>query len=86
VNIKYGSFINAIVNFLIIAFVLFVVIKAANKTTELRKKLEHQEDSARGAHHEDLPLLPHGDPHRRHPLPPLHLRAEGLKCKESAAA
>lgn len=42
-NIAYGSFINAIVNFLIIAFVLFVVIKAANKTTQLRQKLEHQE-------------------------------------------
>ena len=45
VSIKYGSFINAIVNFLIVAFVLFIVIKAANKTTELRKKLEHQQDA-----------------------------------------
>ncbi len=41
VNIKYGSFISAVVNFLIVAFVLFIVIKAANKTTELRKKFEH---------------------------------------------
>ncbi len=45
VSIKYGSFINAIVNFLIVALVLFIVIKAANKTTELRKKLEHQQDA-----------------------------------------
>ena len=45
VSIKYGSFINAVVNFLIVAFVLFIVIKAANKTTELRKKLEHQQDA-----------------------------------------
>ena len=45
VSIKYGSFINAIVNFLIVAFVLFIVIKAANKTTELRKKLEQQQDA-----------------------------------------
>ena len=45
VNIAYGSFINAVVNFLIIAFVLFVVIKAANKTTELRNKLQHHEEA-----------------------------------------
>jgi large conductance mechanosensitive channel len=29
-EVKYGSFIQAIVNFLIIAFVLFMIIKAAN--------------------------------------------------------
>ena len=35
VNIQYGAFIQAVVNFLIIAFFLFMVIKAMNST---RKK------------------------------------------------
>ncbi len=39
VNLAYGSFITAVLNFLIIAFTLFLVIKAANKATELRQKL-----------------------------------------------
>jgi len=40
VSLAYGSFITAVLNFVIIAFVLFVVVKAANKAAELRKKLE----------------------------------------------
>jgi large conductance mechanosensitive channel len=32
VNIQYGAFIQAVVNFLIIAFFLFIVIKAMNAT------------------------------------------------------
>lgn len=35
--IRYGSFIQAVVNFLIIAFALFVVIKALNKMNERAK-------------------------------------------------
>ena len=36
-GIRYGSFIQAVVNFLIIAFALFVVIKALNKMNERAK-------------------------------------------------
>lgn len=36
-SVKYGSFISALVNFLIVAFTLFLVIKYINK---LNKKLE----------------------------------------------
>ena len=32
VNIQYGAFIQAVINFLIIAFFLFIVIKAMNAT------------------------------------------------------
>ena len=39
VDIKYGEFIMAVVNFLIVAFALFVVIKAMNKAASLTKKL-----------------------------------------------
>jgi large conductance mechanosensitive channel len=38
--IAIGNFINAIINFLIVAFTMFVVIKAANTASSLRKKEE----------------------------------------------
>lgn len=38
VNIAYGAFLTAVVNFLIVAFTLFVVIKAVNKANNLHKK------------------------------------------------
>jgi large conductance mechanosensitive channel len=31
-GVKYGMFLSAIINFIIVAFVLFLVIKAVNKT------------------------------------------------------
>lgn len=31
---KYGSFINAVINFLIISFVIFLIVKAVNKFTK----------------------------------------------------
>lgn len=42
VNIKYGSFIMAIINFLIVALVLFAMIKAVNKAGGLAKKAEEE--------------------------------------------
>ncbi len=38
VNLAYGSFIMQVINFLIVAFVLFAVIKSINKVTSLGKK------------------------------------------------
>ncbi|MCR5627812.1 MAG: large conductance mechanosensitive channel protein MscL [Lachnospiraceae bacterium] len=40
--IPYGNFISAIVNFLILAFVLFLVVKALNKMKALTKKKEEE--------------------------------------------
>ena len=40
VSIGYGAFITAVLNFLIVSFTLFVVIKAANKAASLRKAPE----------------------------------------------
>lgn len=37
-TIRYGSFINAVIGFLIIAFSIFLVVKGINKMRELRKK------------------------------------------------
>lgn len=36
----YGSFITAVINFLIIAFVVFLLVKAVNKVKEATKKSE----------------------------------------------
>ena len=43
VSIKYGSFITAIINFLLMAIVLFFIIKAINATRTLGGKLKRGE-------------------------------------------
>ena len=40
--ITIGKFISAVINFFIIALVLFFIMKAANKATELTKKKEEE--------------------------------------------
>ena len=40
--ITIGNFISAVINFFIIALVLFFIMKAANKATELAKKKEEE--------------------------------------------
>ena len=39
IYIDWGAFINAIINFLIIAFVLFVIVKMLNQISEAREKM-----------------------------------------------
>ncbi|MBQ9334705.1 MAG: large conductance mechanosensitive channel protein MscL [Lachnospiraceae bacterium] len=38
VEIRWGAFITAIINFIIMAFVIFLIVKAINKAAELGKK------------------------------------------------
>lgn len=38
VSIKYGSFITAIINFIIMAFVIFLLVKGLNKISSFGKK------------------------------------------------
>ena len=38
IYIDWGAFINAIINFLIIAFVLFVIVKMINKLNDANKR------------------------------------------------
>lgn len=40
VDIRYGSFLTAIINFIIMAFVIFVIIKTLNKLASLGKHKE----------------------------------------------
>ena len=56
--ICYGNFIQALVNFLIIAFVIFMVVKAINKMHEkLDKKKEEAAPEEPAAPAEDIVLL-----------------------------
>ena len=41
-TLNYGDFITAVINFLIIALVLFLMLKAMNKLMNLRKKEEEE--------------------------------------------
>ena len=42
--IRYGSFLTLLVNFLIIAFVLFVIVQAAEKLQNMRSQADKEED------------------------------------------
>jgi large conductance mechanosensitive channel len=42
--VRYGSFLTLLVNFLIIAFVLFVIVQAAEKLQNLRSPAEKEAD------------------------------------------
>lgn len=45
-EIKYGAFVTAIINFLITAFVIFLLIKGINKLQNLRKPKEEPAEEA----------------------------------------
>jgi len=42
--IRYGSFLTLLVNFLIIAFVLFVIVQAAEKLQNMRSQADKEDD------------------------------------------
>ncbi len=45
--INYGSFLSSVINFLIMALVIFCIVKAVNKATALTEKLSnHNEEPA----------------------------------------
>ena len=41
-TLNYGGFITAIINFIIMAFVIFMLVKAINKVSDLGKKKEEE--------------------------------------------
>ena len=45
-KMNIGAFISAILNFIIIAFVIFLIVKSANKAKELAAKKEEEEEAA----------------------------------------
>ena len=44
--LTYGNFISAVINFAILAFVVFMIVKGLNKLTELGKKKEEEAAAA----------------------------------------
>ncbi len=50
IYIDWGSFINAIINFLIIAFVLFCIVKTLNAVADAQKKMVGEMDTQRVAY------------------------------------
>ena len=44
--LTYGNFISAVINFLILAFVVFMLVKGLNKLSELGKKKEEEVPAA----------------------------------------
>ena len=53
--IKYGDFITSVINFIIMAFVLFMLLKVFNKISTIGKKEKEEEEEAKKA--EDIALL-----------------------------
>lgn len=45
VELKYGAFITAVINFIIMAFVIFLLVKAINKLSAIGKKKEIAEEA-----------------------------------------
>ena len=54
VAINYGIFINSVIDFVIIAFAIFMVVKAMNKA---KKQFEEEQEAAPAAPPEDVVLL-----------------------------
>lgn len=44
--IEFGAFISAVINFIIMAFIIFLIIKAVNKAMAIGKKKEEEEEEA----------------------------------------
>ena len=55
--IDWGAFISAVINFFILAFVLFVILKAVNTMTSLTKKEEEAEPEAEPEPSDEVKLL-----------------------------
>lgn len=45
-TLNYGNFVSAVINFLILALVVFFLVKMLNKVTELGKKKEEEEEAS----------------------------------------
>ena len=54
IKIKYGSFLSNLINFLLMAFCIFICIKAINKVMNFRKK---EEEAVPAPKPEDIALL-----------------------------
>ncbi|QMU07550.1 large-conductance mechanosensitive channel protein MscL [Levilactobacillus suantsaii] len=56
-HFRYGAFINAIINFIIIAFVVFLLVKTINKVLPAPKKEEEAEPTAEEKYLQEIVTL-----------------------------
>ena len=49
VEFNYGAFLSEVINFLIVAFVLFIILKAINTAAEAAKKIAKKEEEEKAA-------------------------------------
>ena len=56
--LTYGNFISAVINFMILALVVFFLVKSLNKLSELGKKKEAEEAAAAAAAEPPAPPAP----------------------------
>ena len=45
-RIRYGAFLTAVINFIIMAFIIFMIVKAMNAVANLGKKKPQEEEAA----------------------------------------
>lgn len=56
-SLNYGDFITAVINFLILALILFILVKAMNKLMNLGKKQEEEAPAAPPEPSDEVKLL-----------------------------
>ncbi len=56
VLLTYGAFITAVINFILIAIVLFFIVKSINKFNNLRKEKEEKQDTVSTLSNEEILL------------------------------
>ena len=56
-TVNYGIFINAVINFLIVAFVVFMLVRTVNKIKKAAEKEEEQKAAAPATPPADIVLL-----------------------------
>ncbi len=57
IDFTYGSFLSAVINFLIMALILFILVKAMNKLMEIGRKKEEEKPAAPPAPSKEEVLL-----------------------------
>lgn len=45
VTFKYGAFLSSVINFIIVALVIFIIVKSINKLSNLKKKTEIEKEA-----------------------------------------
>ena len=58
-SIDFGAFISAVINFLIVALIVFCLVKSVNKMEEASEKLLHKEQEDKEAEKAAAPTCPY---------------------------